>query len=212
MFWRYNKTKMVVQLFSCAPSWTEAALQGLSLGSTHCTVHGRLHRHLRRTSIYSPVKVYGGDSWPFCLRQQFITIMWKSPMPSPCCKMIKTLTLRKSGGNNATCDTLLQTFSYTVSVALIPMYVPPSFCPLPPYSKQQKAGWGPEKEATQSTLWLLSPRKSCIPTWSTRVSQQLQLIKPYKFSCKSGLFLPSHPPHCTKQKYYTQYKKKVAYK
>ena len=48
-----------------------------------------------------------------------------------------------------------------------------------------------------------SPRRSCIPTCSTRVSQLLQLIKSSKFSCKCGLFIPSNPPHCTKQILYT---------
>ena len=102
---------------------------------------------------------------------------------------------------------------HTVSVASFPCTPHPAFCPLPPYSKQQKARWGPEKEATQSTFWLLSPRKSCIPTWSTRVSQQLQLIKSYKFSCKSGLYscLPTLPIAQNRNIVHNIYKK-VAYK
>ena len=37
------------------------AVRGLSLGSAHSTVHGRLSRHLRRASTFGPVKVHRGE-------------------------------------------------------------------------------------------------------------------------------------------------------
>ena len=97
---------------------------------------------------------------------------------------------------------------HTVSVASFPGRPRLAFCRFnttQQATETQVAAW---EWSYTVTLWLLSPRKSCIPTWNIRVSQQLQLINSYKFSCKSGLFMPSHPPHCTKQKYYTQYRQK----
>ena len=41
--------------------WREATLPGLSLGSAHGTVHGHFRQHLQRTSVFGPVKVYGGE-------------------------------------------------------------------------------------------------------------------------------------------------------
>ena len=81
-----------------------------------------------------------------------------------------------------TCDTLLQNLQvHTVSVA--------SFSCTPHSVAYHTASRvAPEQEGTQSTLWLTS----------TRVSQQLQLTKSYKFSYKSALFMPSHMPHCDK--------------
>ena len=72
--------------------------------------------------------------------------------------MIKQLTLKRSG-NNATCDILLQTLQLnTVSVASFPSIPYPAFCRLP-FSKQQKVRQQPEKDATQSLLWILSTIK-----------------------------------------------------
>ena len=66
--------------------------------------------------------------------------------------------------NSATCHTLLQTLQlHTISVASFPCTPRPAFCRLPS-SKQQKARWQPDKEATQSTLWILSP---CMHTAKT---------------------------------------------
>ena len=45
-----------------------------------------------------------------------------------------------------------------VSVAAFQWTLHPAFCYLP-FSKKQKVRLQPEKEAIQSTLWTLSPRK-----------------------------------------------------
>ena len=92
-------------------------------------------------------------------------------------------------GNNARCDILLQTFSYTVLVASFPCRPHLAFCLYHTASNRKQSEMN-----LHSYSWSLSPRKSYIPTWCTRVSQQLQLIKS---SCKSGLFMPYHPPHCS---------------
>ena len=93
-----------------------------------------------------------------------------------------------------------------VSVASFPCTPRPALCHLP-FCKQQEVRRQSEKDSTQSTLWILSPRKlhthtkyKSIPAGATYWA--------YKFSCKYGLFMPSHPPHCTKHKYYTQYRQR----
>ena len=55
-----NGLTLILQVQLCS-FLDRRALQGLSLGSAHSTVHGRLSRHLRRASIFGPVKVYGGE-------------------------------------------------------------------------------------------------------------------------------------------------------
>ena len=91
-------------------------------------------------------------------------------------------------------------------LASFPWTPRPAFCRLP-FCKQQEVRGQSEKESTQSTLWILYPRKlhthmkyKSIPAAATYWA--------YKFSCKYGLFMPSRLPHCTKHKYYTQYRKK----
>ena len=133
--------------------------------------------------------------WPFCLRQQFISIVWKSTRLSPCCKWSKRWIWEGLGTMLhaiPSCKPATHSFSSLIPTQLSVTYY------------HTTSSRKPKKEATQSTLWLLSPRKSCIPTWCTRVSQQLQLTKSYKSSCKSALFMASHLPYCTKQKYYRQ--------
>ena len=71
IFWRYNKTKMVVrteQQYNTDHASSvvlllgqkHAALRGLSLGSAHCTVHGRLCRHLRSINLWPCESVWRG--------------------------------------------------------------------------------------------------------------------------------------------------------
>ena len=55
-----NGLTLIVQVQLCS-FLDRRALRGLSLGSAHSTVHGCLSRHLRRTTIFGPVKVYGGE-------------------------------------------------------------------------------------------------------------------------------------------------------
>ena len=53
-------------------------------------------------------------------------------------------------------DTLLQTLQlHTLTVASFPCTSCLAFCRLP-FSNQQKGKWQPEKETTQSTLWIHS--------------------------------------------------------
>ena len=136
-------------------------------------------------------------SLPFSLRQQFISIMWKSRRPSPCCKWSKHWLWEGLG-------TMLHVIpcckSYGLT-SLIFMHAPPRFLSLTIQQaiESQVVGW--ERGFTVYSLVTLSKKKlhthmkyksiSAMATW------QIQL-----------LLMPSHPPHYTEQKYYRQ---KVAY-
>ena len=75
-------------------------------------------------------------------------------------------------------------------------------------------GRGPGGQNRDTHLTFSGPRLQRAIGATSRLSSLAPLCctrQSYKFSCKSGLFMPSDPPHCTKQKYYTQYRQKVAY-
>ena len=76
-----------------------------------------------------------------------------------------------------------------VSVASFPCMPRPAFCRLL-FCKQQEARGQSEKQSTQSTLWILSPRKVAY-THEVQKHPAAATYWAYKFSCKYGLFMPS---------------------
>ena len=96
-------------------------------------------------------------------------------------------------------------YKFLAKHILIPMQTTESFLSL---TIQQTTERQPEEEATQSTLWILSPRKVAY-THKVKSIPEAATYWAYKFSCKCGLFMPSHLPHCTNT---NSKDKKVTYK
>ena len=68
----------------------------------------------------------------------------------------------------------------------------------------EKAGWQSEKEATQSTLWLLSPKKSCIQEYPSSCN----LLNDVNSAINLAYSCPSIHPTA----HYNVMDEKVAYK
>ena len=103
-------------------------------------------------------------SWPFCLSAIRITHVKVKSFPGLLCAVNDQTVWLWVG---------LGTMLYMVpccklnivSVASFPCTPRPAFCRLQ-FCKQQEARGQSEKESTQSTLWILSPRKVAY-TWSS---------------------------------------------
>ena len=138
----------------------------LSLHS-YSPVHGCLSHHLRRKSIiFGPVKVYRGKKgyWTtlivmcftmhifFCPEQQTL-VTKKTSRPSLCYKWSNSLLEKVWEQCYMWYPAANSSAKHRLSIAPFPDG-PPSFHHLS-FSKQQKARRQPEKESTQSTLWVL---------------------------------------------------------
>ena len=115
--------------------------------------------------------------------------------------MIKQLTLRS--GNNATYGTLLQT-EYSLS-SLIPMHAQLS---VTYHSASNRKRGGSLRKSPHSLLSGYSIQEKLHTHMKYKSIPAAATYWGYKFSCKYGLFMPSHLPHYAKHKYYTQYRQR----